>query len=125
MLSFGTMLTVLQGKCSCYAGFSGAACDTPTARANECNSLVGVNLEGIADWAHSWTFVDIMKHGRAWISQVGSEAKCYSADASTNTCPAPTMLYNTSFSAGLAKELLVALHSNKVTTRLNGKQCVC
>lgn len=65
------MLCALQGACVCFAGWSGAACDAPAPRPNQCNSLVGVNVEGIADWAHSWTWVDIMKHGRAWISQVG------------------------------------------------------
>jgi hypothetical protein len=43
-----------QGKCSCYAGFDGAACDTATNRPNQCNGLVGVNLEGVSDWSHSW-----------------------------------------------------------------------
>lgn len=56
----------------CYAGFKGAACDTQTPRPNECNKMVGINLEGMSDWAHSWVFTDVMKTGRAWLSQVGA-----------------------------------------------------
>lgn len=65
-----TLFCPCQGKCVCYAGFTGSACDTKTSRPNECNSVVGVNLEPLRDWAHSWTFVDVMKTGRSWISQV-------------------------------------------------------
>jgi hypothetical protein len=36
----------LQGKCSCWAGYSGATCSTNVSRPNQCNALVGINLEG-------------------------------------------------------------------------------
>lgn len=62
--------TQRQGKCVCYAGYAGPACSNATSRANECNGIAGINLEGPADYAHSWNFVDAMKMGRRWISQV-------------------------------------------------------
>ncbi len=66
------MLTAAQGKCECYAGFRGPTCSELGVKPNDCNGVVGVNLEGLADYAHSWTFLDIMKLGRGWLSQVGA-----------------------------------------------------
>lgn len=63
------MGTCIKGRCVCWAGYSGPTCNATSSRPNECNSLVGVNLEGLADWSRSWTFVDVMKTGRAWIGQ--------------------------------------------------------
>ncbi|WIA31087.1 hypothetical protein OEZ86_001114 [Tetradesmus obliquus] len=61
--------TCVKGKCSCWAGYSGPTCSASTARPNQCNSLVGINLEGVRDWMHSWAFVDVMKAGRGWLAQ--------------------------------------------------------
>jgi len=32
--------------------------------------LVGVNVEGVADYSHTWTFLDVMKIGRSWFTFV-------------------------------------------------------
>uniref|UniRef100_A0A383V938 EGF-like domain-containing protein n=1 Tax=Tetradesmus obliquus TaxID=3088 RepID=A0A383V938_TETOB len=61
--------TCVKGKCSCWAGYSGPSCSSTTSRPNQCNSLVGINLEGVRDWMHSWAFVDVMKAGRGWLAQ--------------------------------------------------------
>ncbi|PNH02889.1 Tenascin-X [Tetrabaena socialis] len=60
-----------NGACECWAGASGATCATlsPAATPSACNTRMGVNLEGIADWSRSWTFLDPFKASRDWISQ--------------------------------------------------------
>lgn len=59
-------------RCECYKGYGGADCSSKQAKPNDCNSFIGMNLEGIRDWGRSWAFVDIMKAGRAWMSTVGA-----------------------------------------------------
>lgn len=59
-----------QGKCACFAGYSGDDCSTLGPKPNDCNGEVGINVEGIADYSRSWTFLDVMKAGRGWLSQV-------------------------------------------------------
>ena len=78
--------TCVRGKCSCWAGFKGVDCSERTARPNQCNRVVGINLEGISDWARSWSFVDVMKGGRAWIAQAqdGSGGWGNTADVSVD-----------------------------------------
>ncbi len=63
-----------QAKCECYAGASGPDCSVLGPRPNSCNSLVAINLEGMADWSRTWTWKDVMKTGRGWLSQVGGTA---------------------------------------------------
>jgi hypothetical protein len=60
----------LQGKCECYNGYSGGSCSVAGPKPNDCNQVVGTNVEGIADWMRSWAFVDLTRHARAWITQV-------------------------------------------------------
>ncbi|GIL67805.1 hypothetical protein Vafri_21080 [Volvox africanus] len=64
----------VNGSCVCWAGVSGASCDTVPSPGSgntpsACNQRVGVNLEGIADWSRSWNFVDVFKASRSWIPQ--------------------------------------------------------
>lgn len=61
----------LGGRCVCWAGASSETCETldPSSTPASCNPRVGINLEGIADWSRSWTFVDVFKASRAWIPQ--------------------------------------------------------
>jgi hypothetical protein len=59
----------LQDTCQCWAGYTGSDCSTKTTRSNQCNKLVGVNLEGVRDWSSNWAFVDIMKSARGFLSQ--------------------------------------------------------
>jgi hypothetical protein len=40
------LFRLLQGKCACWAGYSGASCSSKVSRPNQCNSIVGLNLEG-------------------------------------------------------------------------------
>ncbi len=61
----------LQAQCECYAGASGSDCSMLGPRPNSCNSLVALNLEGMADYSRTWTWKDVMKTGRGWLSQVG------------------------------------------------------
>ncbi|GIL67802.1 hypothetical protein Vafri_21078 [Volvox africanus] len=64
----------VNGSCVCWAGVSGASCDTVPSPGSgntpsACNQRVGINLAGISDWARGWTFVDVFKASRAWIPQ--------------------------------------------------------
>ncbi|KXZ45525.1 hypothetical protein GPECTOR_53g111 [Gonium pectorale] len=69
-----------DGSCVCWAGASGADCSvlrnasTPSA----CTPRLGINLEGIADWSRSWTFVDVFKASREWIPQMIEGATSWS-----------------------------------------------
>ena len=63
------MGTCVNGVCECWAGYAGEACDEAVGKPNDCTADVGTNIAGIADWSPEWTFVDIFKASRAWISQ--------------------------------------------------------
>ncbi|PSC76808.1 PA14 domain-containing [Micractinium conductrix] len=58
----------VQGECVCWSGASGDGCTTLGPKQNDCNQIVGINLEGISDYSRSWTFRDAMKIGRQWFA---------------------------------------------------------
>lgn len=61
---------VRDNVCKCYSGYSGRFCDQLlSSKHTDCNQDVGLNLASMADWSPEWTFVDISKSSRDWISQ--------------------------------------------------------
>lgn len=61
-----------NGTCSCYDGYTGAACDQLGKKYLDCASNrteFGVNPDGIADWSTQVTFVDLQRRARKWIVQ--------------------------------------------------------
>ena len=62
--------TCYNGTCECFAGYSGSTCSilTPSSKPNYCNSGVGANPDGIADWSTEWAFVDLFKMSREFIT---------------------------------------------------------
>lgn len=61
-----------NGTCSCYNGYTGAACDQQIQKYLDCASNkteFGVNPDGIVDWSTAVTFVDLQRRGRKLIVQ--------------------------------------------------------
>lgn len=57
-------------ECKCFAGFEGERCNISSPfKRTDCIEDVGINLAGIADWSTEWTYVDVFKSSREWITQ--------------------------------------------------------
>lgn len=62
--------TCYQGMCDCWAGWSGAACDTAAATPRPWrDSPIGINLAGPTYYSTQWIFVDVMKQSSSWVSR--------------------------------------------------------
>lgn len=62
----------MNTKCSCWAGFTGAACDIATSAPNK-NSMVGTNLGGVNYYSSEWAFVDAMIGSSDWFSNFAAD----------------------------------------------------
>jgi len=63
--------TCVTDECRCFDGYSGEDCSVlvPSTKHTDCVDDVGMNLAGVVDWSPEYSYVDIFKASRAWISQ--------------------------------------------------------
>jgi hypothetical protein len=60
--------TCYNGRCECWAGYTGAACDVLAEVAPNTGSPMGINVAGPSYWTTQWIWVDVMKSSSSWMT---------------------------------------------------------